>query len=165
MFDRNYKFYGSHAKKAVALNTNVGKTGKGLFDRLLDVYLTAPLVGFLFGTKAELNKDDGEERNIFLEQISQEKNKLELNYRTIMLLDEEYESDLDKRVDKVFRTASDNRDPSDEEHYESYVRGGVDKLYEKLIEPAKTPDDYYLLLVNFLEEFDTRYNKNIDALE
>lgn len=31
-------------------------------------------------------------------------------------------------------------DPKDEERFDSYVRGGVDVLYEKLIEGASNPD-------------------------
>lgn len=47
-------------------------------------------------------------------------------------------------------------------HDTSYVRGGVEKLYEKLISECTTEEDYVAHLYDFLEEFDERYNQQID---
>ena len=81
------------------------------------------------------------------------------NFKLIMLLDKEYEPNLEKRIEKAFRGLN---NPADEELYESYVRGGVEVLYEKLIEGATQPSDYTEKLYDFLEEFDERYNQEID---
>lgn len=40
--------------------------------------------------------------------------------------------DEEKRIDKAFRHYG--QDPADEERFDSYVRGGIDVLYEKLVE-------------------------------
>ena len=50
MFDSQYRFYGKHAQE-VSLLTNVfDNVGKGkLFNRNLDVYINAPIIGFLYG--------------------------------------------------------------------------------------------------------------------
>ena len=54
----------------------------------------------------------------------------------------------DKRIDKAFRHMGE--DPADEERFDSYVRGGVDVLYEKLIEGATDPEDYINKPCHFL---------------
>ena len=52
----------------------------------------------------------------------------------------------------------------DEELFEQYVRGGVDILYEKLIESATIPEDYIKNLYDFMEEFDDRYNVSAEGI-
>ena len=51
--------------------------------------------------------------------------------------------------------------PADEERFDSYVRGGVDVLYEKLIEGATDPEDYINNLFEFVEEFQDRFNSEV----
>ena len=49
MFDKQYRFFGSHAEKVNALTSIFDEASKAkLFDLNLDVYINAPLVGFLF---------------------------------------------------------------------------------------------------------------------
>ena len=43
-------------------------------------------------------------------------------------------------------------DPADEARFDSYVRGGVDVLYEKLIEGVSSPTNIERLY-DFVEEF------------
>ena len=76
-----------------------------------------------------------------------------------MLLDTKNEPDLEKRIEKAFRRI---KNESDEELYESYVRGGVEVLYSKLMAGVTNPDDYPTRLYDFLEEFDERYNQDVD---
>ena len=80
------------------------------------------------------------------------------NYRMIMLLDREYEPDKEKRIEKAFRGIENEED---EALYESYVRGGVEVLYEKLMDGASSPEEYITKLYDFLEEFDERYNQTL----
>ena len=53
--------------------------------------------------------------------------------------------------------------PADEARFDEYVRGGIDVLYEKLIEDATEPEDYINNLYDFLEEFEERFNSNLDC--
>ena len=62
-------------------------------------------------------------------------------------------------IEKAFRG---NNTPEDEALYESYVRGGVEVLYEKLMEGVDTSDGYTSRLFDFLEEFDARYSHVVD---
>ena len=53
--------------------------------------------------------------------------------------------------------------PEDMELFDSYVRGGIDVLYEKLIENATSPDEYINNLYDFITEFEERFNQDIDT--
>ena len=67
MFDKEYSFKGSHAEKVSKLTAKFDET-TSLFDRNFDVYMMAPIVGFLYGRKADLDKKDIE----FLRQFKAE---------------------------------------------------------------------------------------------
>ena len=66
-------------------------------------------------------------------------------------------------MDKAFRQFNSAQAENDEKLYEQYVLGGVDVLYEKLIESAASTEDYLKNLYDFMEEIDDRYNQTIDA--
>jgi hypothetical protein len=160
VFDKEYSFRGSHAEKVIQLTADFDKNRNKLFKRNLDVYIMAPIIGFLYGRKSDLDRGS-ETTKIFPEQLHNEQTTLQFNYRLIMLLDKNHESDFEERVNKAFRYYGSEKASSDELLYEQYVRGGVDILHEKLIKTAKTEEDYLKNLYDFIEEFDERYNQSI----
>ena len=89
--------------------------------------------------------------------------ELTFTYRLVMLLDKEYEPDTEKRINKAFRDYA-KEDPKDLEEYDSYVRGGVDVLYEKLMKDATQADDYIRNLYEFMADFEDRYSQNSDEI-
>ena len=76
---------------------------------------------------------------------------------TKILLDKEYENDEEKRMEKAFRNLAD--DENDIELFESYVRGGIEILYEKCISDSTQKDDFMDNIINFLEELKIKYPK------
>ena len=56
-----------------------------------------------------------------------------------------------------------NNQENDEKLFDQYVLGGVDILYEKLIESATSTEDYLKNLYDFMEDMDDRYNQTIDS--
>ena len=54
MFDKEYSFKGIHAEKVSKLTAKFDET-TSLFERNFDVYMMAPVVGFLYGRKADLD--------------------------------------------------------------------------------------------------------------
>lgn len=164
MFDKEYSFKGSHAEKVIALTAEFDNNKNSLFKRNFDVYMMAPIVGFLYGRKAEIDDGTDKTTKIFGDLMIKETPNLMFNYRLIMLLDKTNEPDLDKRVDKAFRLYGKPEAKPDEELYESYVRGGVDILYEKLIVGANVPEDYITKLYDFMEDFDDRYNVSAEGI-
>lgn len=162
MFDKEYSFRGKHCEYVVKLTASYDDKGHKLFNTNYDVYAIAPIIGFLYQRKAELDKS-GETTKIFPDKLMKEHANLMFNYRLIMLLDEKNEADFNERVNKAFRYYGQSKATSDEELYEEYVRGGVEVLYEKLIQPANSAEDYLKNLYDFMEEFDERYNESVST--
>lgn len=165
IFSGEYSFRGSHADKVIRLTAAFDKKNNQLFKRNLDVYLLAPIVGFLYQRTADLDRSSDSNTKIFPQQISNEQSAMWQTYRLIMLLDKRNDPDFDNRVDKAFRNYSKLQpQDSDAQLYESYVRGGIDVLYEKLIETARSEDDYLKNLYDFMEEFEDRYGQSTDDI-
>lgn len=162
MFDKEYSFRGSHAEKVNKLTADFDGQKNKLFARNYDVYLLAPIVGFLYGLKADIDKGE-ETTKIFPDILMKNKDDLLFNYRLIMLLDKENEKNMEERVNKAFRHYGSELAKADEDLYDRYVRGGVDKLFEKLIEGAKNSDDYLRNLFNFMEEIEERYSQAVST--
>ena len=158
MFDKEYSFRGKHADMVNDLTKEFDNNKNKLFEHNYDVYKLAPIIGFLYQRKADVDTANSNTTKIFVQQLLSNQDDFWFNYRMIMLLDKEHEPDKEKRIEKAFR-GIENKD--DEVLYESYVRGGVEVLYEKLMNGAGSPDDYVTKLYDFLEEFDDRYNQNL----
>ena len=168
MFDKQYRFKGRHALRVDQLTAAFDTVSKAkLFERNVDVYTNAPLVDFLYGRLAEPDDEKNPEtgqvysQNVMGDRVIYSQEELMFNFRLIMLLDAGYESDKDERINKAFRHMGE--DPADEERFDSYVRGGIDVLYEKLIEGAESPNDYMTRLYEFLEEFEERFNSTVNS--
>lgn len=168
MFDKQYRFRGIHAVRVDALTSFFDDTVKAkLFDRNVDVYTNAPLVGFLYNRRANVDDTRNPEtnqiynQNVMGDRVIYSQEELMFNFRLIMLLDKDFEPDEEKRINKAFRCVGE--DQADEERFDSYVRGGVDLLYEKLIEGASSPEDYVNNLYDFIEEFKDKFNENISS--
>lgn len=161
MFNKEYSFRGIHAEKVIKLTAKFDNDNQ-IFARNFDVYMVAPIIGFLYGRKADLDKGT-ETTKIFPDILMREQPNLKFNYRLIMLIDKENEPNFDERVNKAFRYYGSEKAKNDEKLYEQYVRGGVDVLYEKLIETARSRNDYLKNLYDFMEEFDERYNQAVST--
>ena len=170
MFDKQYRFRGRHAFRVDALTSIFDSASKAkLFDRNIDVYANAPLIGFLYGRTADIDDTKNPEtnqvysQNVMGDRVIYSQEELLFNFRLIMLLDKNYEPDEETRINKAFRHMGE--DIKDEARFDSYVRGGIDVLYEKLIEGASSPDDFVNRLFDFIEEFNERFNVDISDEE
>ena len=168
MFDKQYRFKGRHALRVDQLTAVFDTVSKAkLFERNIDIYTNAPLVGFLYGRLAESDDEKNPEtgqvynENVMGDRVIKSQEELMFNFRLIMLLDTSYEPDKDARINKAFRNMGEY--PADEERFDSYVRGGVDVLYEKLIEGSNNPNDFVKRLYDFLEEFKERFNSSVSS--
>ena len=162
MFDKQYRFYGTHKDKVQELVAAFDEDSKAsIFKRNLDVLLNAPIIGFLYQRKADENGKDGDDTSIFAEQMLSVAERLKYLMRVILLLDKEYEPDEEKRLDKAFREFGKNE--KDLDLFNDYVRGGIDVLYEKIIEEASSPADYINRLYDFVDEFNGRFNDEITS--
>ena len=170
MFDKQYRFRGRHALRVDALTSVFDSVSRAkLFDRNVDVYANAPLIGFLYCRTADVDDTKNPEtnqvysQNVMGDRVIYSQEELLFNFRLIMLLDKSYEPNEETRINKAFRHMGE--DPNDEARFDSYVRGGIDVLYEKLIEGANSPDDFVNRLFDFIDEFNERFNEDISDEE
>lgn len=176
MFDREYTFRGKHATFVKELKNEFGMEGKlNVFERNIDVYVLAPIVGFIYkrqstiDTVSDLKNDIAK---IGTDQILDATNDIKYNFRLIMLLDKKYEPSLEKRIAKAFQYLETQQEKEyydseegkrDLEIFNSYVLGGVEYLYENII-LGKIKNDYTSNAIEFIKKFDDEYNKTIDDI-
>lgn len=165
IFKSQVRFYGKHGQYLEALTPGTEKAkemdlpeierNKYLFDTVVDIYILAPLVGYLYQRTAERDGSDST-KNIMEGALSSHHDKLEFTYELLMILDKNSEPDLNERLRRAFR-ATDDLAKQGMEVYNSYARGGIEVLYEKLIEGAATPDDLIRNVMDFTDEWSEKF--------
>lgn len=132
---------------------------KGFFSRILDIYINAAIVGFQYNRKGVTDTSDtykDKKTTIFAEQLIGEKSTLEFIYRLIMLLDNKKEYALEDRINRAFRDDSltdvTNNHDENMRTFNSYVFGGIEVLYEKIIEKGATEQDFMKNAYEFVKE-------------
>ncbi|MEL7648673.1 MAG: hypothetical protein AAGU76_11305 [Sedimentibacter sp.] len=164
MFDKNIIIKGHHATYMKKLVSKFDSSlSQGIFDRNLDVYLIAPIVGKLFNRKSVVDNDVKDDTSIHTEQINSVMDQLEFNYRIIMMLEDKEKVDIETRTNKAFRYDRDieNRKSGDA-IFEQYVLGGIEVLYEKIMLETNDTDEYLRKMYQFISEFYNRYFSEID---
>ena len=101
----------------------------------------APIIGFLYGRKSITDNNNEQTTKIFPEQLIKESTTLKYNYQLIMLLSRKNLS-FDDRIDKAFRNYGNKDNTADEQLFNEFTLGGVEVLYEKIIEQATVNEDY-----------------------
>ena len=158
MFDKEYVFYGKHAKMANKFKANFSdEIGRGFFSTIYDIYKVAPLVGWIYKRRGQVEKT-GETAKIFPDKMIKEKRDLLFNYRNIMML-HFGDSSIEEALNIAFKL--DYKDEERKEYddiYNSYVLGGLEEMYEQIFEKegAKTIDEYIQNMYEFLEELNMR---------
>jgi hypothetical protein len=164
MFDSEYEFFGKHADYARSLVTQNGSTVcTKPFMYNWQLYLSAPVIGFLNHRRAviDINKDI-KPTSIFLEQFTRRKSDFEFVYKLIMLLNKKKESDFNTRISKAFYEINTDAAVEDESLYNEYVLGGVEVLYESIIQdqnadPERILSNLLIFICNFNDEYNVPY--------
>ena len=151
MFEHDVIITGTHSKYIKIL-----KDETGLFERNLDVYMLAPILGFINNRKGKKNNEDKAKTTIQAQQFSEVKDDCELVYRLIMLLDDET-LEKEERLNRAFRYDSDEN-KKDEftrnmEVYDSYVLGGIEYMYEVFAYGCVKIDDYIERIYQTVRDF------------
>lgn len=165
MFKKEYSFKGKHADYVDRLTGIIdSESNIKIFNRNIDVYIFAPIVGLVYGKKGNYDNSSNNTTKIFTETLFNEQDALLYNYRLVMLVDQYDKLSIDERLDRAFRYDNDDekRKPNDE-LYEQYVLGGVEILYEKIISDKNDIDDILINVYNFINEYNERYNKEVAA--
>lgn len=141
-----------------------------LFPRYIDVYLVAPLVGYIHGNREE--KDDNsphvnDTASIFLEQINRERERLKTNYRLIMLLNNDGVTSTEEQIERAFKDDSNEtkieRHHQNKKIFESYVRAGISTLFEVLVENGTEQDDYIKNAYDYIKDFQREISDDLES--
>ena len=165
IFRSQVRFYGKHGQYLEALTPGTERAkdtslseierNKYLFDTVVDIYVVAPIVGYLYQRKAPRDGNEAT-KNIMEGALASHHDKLVFSYELLMILDKQSEPDLNERIRRAFR-ANDELVKEGMAIYDEYARGGIEVLYEKLVTGAATPDDLVRNLMDFCEEWEDKF--------
>ena len=141
LVSKDFNFTGKHATMVDELQQ------KGFFEYLWQIYVTAPLIGFIYKRKADI--EPGDKKTIFLGQLTPRQETIYFIYKLILLADENNASAPEERIKKAFSTIDTEEAQPDEQLFIAYLLGGVEVLYEKLIENSS---DQIKNVGKFIEE-------------
>ena len=162
LFNNEIEFKGKYATMARFL-----KDDAGLFQSLRDIYVIAPLVGFL--NNRQETDDEGESvqpASIFPAEIIKRKTDLRLVYRLIMLLKDEPNYNLDDYKNRAFKEDVEEDESMIKSNmmiFNSYACGGIEFLYEKFKECdelGKTVDNLHKYLDSFCTDIGLKESNN-----
>ena len=157
MFEKDIIITGTHAKYIKEM-----KEVAGLFARNLDIYMLAPIMGFLNNRKGQKNNEGGEKSTIQAQQLSNVKEDCELVYRLIILLDGD-DIDKDDRLNRAFRYDSDVERKKEFENameiYNEYVLGGIEYMHETFVAGCVEVDDYTTKIFEAASDFQDEINE------
>lgn len=173
LFRSQVRFYGKHGRYLEALTPDAQDAKddslpeiarkKFLFKTVVDIYAIAPIVGYLYQRKA--SRDGSEQtKNIFEGAMSTHYDRLLFTYQLLMILDKSSEPDLNERLRRAFQ-ANEEVAKAGFDLYNDYARGGIEVLYENLVENAASPEDLLMNLMDFVDDFDARFIKEAQATD
>ncbi len=137
MAEANYSYFrtdvvltGKHARYCDAL-WEQNQIKNSYFTRLVDLYVFAAIVGFRARKRCKQDSNDDDKRTIQAAQIINTMILPEL-MKTFILLGNDGSDET--RVNRAFRgPSSDEEFKDDVEMFNSYVRGGIEILYDELV--------------------------------
>lgn len=162
LFSKNISIKGKHGQYMKALVSKFdSELPQGMFKRNLDVYLIAPIIGKLYNRKAD-EEQTTEDTSIHAEQLNEEMDRLLFNYRLIVFLEGRNKVEFDERCNRAFRYDKNmEKRAYGDEIFNSYVLGGIEFMYEKLIEEAKDADDFTANMYNCINDYSELFANSI----
>lgn len=151
MFDKDLQIRGIHATYWKHL-VNTAK----VFDRYIDVYMVAPVLGLLYGKTSKTNTEENssDTAGMLAEILIKNQTKLKYIYRLIMLLDRTSNMTEEQRINRAFRDDSDSDAVSKNILlFNSYFLGGVELLYDAFNTGCTTEEDYINKIYEFVDNF------------
>lgn len=162
MFDRTFQIKGTHATYWKRLcKTTTDKVGPNegaqfkIFERYIDAYMVAPILGCLYNRKGSKDLPDSEDvaamqANILINN----QKKLLYIYRLIMLTEKSSDLTEEQRIDRAFKTDSDEEIvKSNMQIFHDYFLGGLEILYDVFVNNCITDDDYINKIYEFVDRF------------
>lgn len=143
MFDRDFTFTGKHATYVKFLVHNAK-----LYKRYMDVYMSGAVFGLLHNRKAPRDTSSTDDATIPAGTLIGSRDNCMLLYRLAMLLGDATTLDQQARIDRAFRDDANEEEPEklqeNLELFNSFVRGGIEEMYEEFIDGHGTTSEEYL---------------------
>lgn len=156
MFSKDYTIKGIHADYMRYLigsseGSTLGKSSK-IFDYGYQVLFIAPLIGVSYNLKPEITKIENMNFTVPIQQIINNKSRLEKIYRMVLLSEKSLKLDTDERVDFVFKPNKLEKVRGNE-LFKSYVRGGIEWLYDEIAQKGSTVDEKLNNIMDSMNEY------------
>lgn len=137
-------FVGKHRDYVDKLWTQ-GKIQESYFKRLVDLYAVAAIVGLKAKRRSPEERDDSDlKRTIQMKQLNENYQTLTTIMRMILIMDESRNMSFEEKLESAFRIPEDEEIyKSNMELFNSYARGGIEYLYEKLVLRVPDIDENY----------------------
>lgn len=153
MFENDYALTGKHATYVKYL-VNDAK----LYKRYIDVYMNGAVFGLLHNRTAPVDKDSSDRARIYADAFANCRMECVFLYRLVMLLEKSSKLESPERIDRAFRDDANEDDPEklkqNLELFNSYVRGGIEEIYEEFIDGhGTTPEEYLDRAMEVMEQF------------
>ncbi len=165
MFNTNFDITGIHAnylKDLCELRGNVADKEQHnnfkIFKAYIDAYILCPLIGYQYGRKGKMGNISDGDAGILAEQIIKHSGELKFVYQVLMLVDEDSEPDVERRIYRAFKfteSADDDKGLIAEgmRIYNEYFLGGVEVLHEQFVRKGTDRDQYIAQMYQFTKNF------------
>lgn len=164
-FKAEYKFRGKHAKMVGEL-WYLNDYEHTYFKRLVDIIPLAAVIGFRLNRKAPEDYAPIETHTVFMQQMLNVKDDLDFLMQMMIMLEHQQDMSREQAVKQAFRGAQTKEEfERYQDMFDSYVRGGIEELYECLVlRKADSDDAFYedktANLMVLLERFAPESEKN-----
>lgn len=117
-----------------------GKSSRFIFKRLVDLYAIAAIVGLKAKRKSPEDHDEsGAKRTVQLKQLSENCQVLLPIMKMILIFDDSRDMTFEQKLESAFVIPEEESlYKANMELFNSYARGGIEYLYEKLV--LRVPD-------------------------
>ena len=167
MFERDYTITGKHATYLKFLAVKNSKddedavtTSARIFERYIDVYMNGAIWGLLYLKTVPKDTTSDDRARIYADAYAKERDNCIFLYRMVMLLDKSAELTTEERLNRAFRYDSqpDKTDVLAEnmELFHSYVRGGIELMYEQFTDGCTSREDYLEKIHDIVETLDRK---------
>lgn len=122
-----------------------GKIQESFFRRLVDLYAIAAIVGLKAKRRSPEERDEsGIKRTVQMKQLNENYQTLLPIMRMILIMDDSRNMTLDEKLESAFVIPEDEATYKENmELFNSYARGGIEYLYEKLVVRVPDVDEDY----------------------
>lgn len=122
-----------------------GKIQESFFRRLVDLYAIAAIVGLKAKRRSPEERDEsGIKRTVQMKQLNENYQTLLPIMRMILIMDDSRNMTFEEKLESAFAIPEDEATyRANMELFNSYARGGIEYLYEKLVVRVPDVDEDY----------------------